>query len=152
MCKNILIILLATLLLNNCGYNPMYSKNVGKKYNIEFVSFDGDREINNSIKYNLKRYIDQNNELKFLIKTDSKYTKSSETKNLAGDAISYNLIAAVTFTVSYGENEKLFNFQESATINNLENQLDETTYETNIKRNFALLFTDRLILQLIKIK
>ena len=35
MCKNILIILLATLLLNNCGYNPMYSKNVGKKYNIE---------------------------------------------------------------------------------------------------------------------
>ena len=152
MYKNFSIILLITFFLNSCGYAPMYSKNIDKKYNIEFLNFDGDREINNSVKYYLKRYINKNDELKFFISTDSKYTKNSETKNLAGDTITFNLVATVTFTVSYGENKKIFEFAESSTINNLENQLDENVYETNIKKNFAATFSDRLILQLIKIK
>ncbi len=152
MYKNLSIILLITFFLNNCGYTPMYSKNIDKKYNIEFVNFEGDREINNSVKYYLKRYINKNDELKFFISTNSKYTKYSETKNLAGDTITFSLVATATFEVSYGENKKIFKFEESSTINNLENQLDETVYETNIKKNFAAIFSDKLILQLIKIK
>tara|TARA_B100000900_G_C20029308_1_gene493259 strand:- start:33 stop:491 length:459 start_codon:yes stop_codon:yes gene_type:complete len=152
MYKNLLFIFISFFLLSNCGYSPIYSKNIYQKLNIELVSFSGDREINNSIKYNLNRYKNQINDQNFIVKTNSEYTKKSETKNLAGDTISYNLSASVTFNVMYGDNEKVFKFNEKSTLKNIANQIDENTYETNIKRNIGELFSNRLIIQLINMK
>jgi len=152
MYKNFLVIILIPFFLYNCGYAPIYSKNVDKKLNLELLSFEGDREINNSIKNNLQRYMKKNDTSKILITTNSNYTKSTKTKNLAGDTISYNITATAFFKVSYDEVEKTFSFTEKTTINDLENKLDEATYELNIKRNFAILFSDKLIFQLIKLK
>ncbi len=151
MIKNFFIIIVTTFFLNNCGYSPMYSKNFDKKFNIELVSFDGDREINNAIKYNFKRYNNNESGLKILIITSSSYTKSSGTKDLAGDTQSYNISATVNFKVSIGEIEKVYNFNEDSIINNLDSQLDEATNEKNIKKNFGILFSDRLIFELSKI-
>ena len=151
MLKNLLIIIITTFFLSNCGYSPMYSKNFNKKFNIELVSFDGDREINNAMKYNFKRYNSNENALKILIVTSSSYTKSSGTKDLAGDTESYNISATVNFKVSFGEIEKVYNFNESSIINNLDSQLDEATNEKNIKMNFGILFSDKLIFELSKI-
>ena len=152
MYKNFLIIFFIMLLLNNCGYSPIYSKNIDQKLNIELVDFNGDREINNSIKYNLKRYDNSTNELKFIIETNSEYTKNSETKNLAGNTISYNLTATVTFNVIHGEEQKVFKFTETSTLRNIASQIDEDTYETNIKKNMGELFSNRLIMQLVNMK
>jgi len=152
MYKNLLLILISFLFLNNCGYSPIYSKNIDHKLNIELVNFEGDREINNSIKYNLKRYNIQTNEPKFFVETNSVYTKNSETKNLAGDTISYNLSASVIFNVTYGDNKKVFKFNEKSTLKNIASQIDENTYETNIKKNIGELFSNKLIMQLINMK
>ena len=152
MYKNLLLILISFLLLNNCGYSPIYSKNIDHKLNIELVNFEGDRVINNSIKYNLTRYNIRTNELKFFVKTNSEYSKSSETKNLAGDTISYDLSASVIFNVTYGDNEKVFKFNEKSTLKNIASQIDEDTYEANIKINIGELFSNRLIMQLINMK
>lgn len=140
------------LLLNNCGYSPIYSKNIDHKLNIELINFEGDREINNSIKYTLKRYGNQINEPKFIIITNSQYNKVSETKNLAGNTISYNLSASVNFKVTYENKEKIFNFTETSTLNNIASQIDENIYEKNIKKNFGELFSDKLIMQLVNMK
>ena len=152
MYKNLLLLLISFFLLNNCGYSPIYSKNIDQKLNIELVDFSGDREINNSIKFNLKRYNYQGDELKFFIETNSEYTKSTETKNLAGDTIAYNLSSSVTFTVLYGKDKKIFKFNEKSTLKNIASQIDEDIYETNIKKNFGELFSNRLIMQLIRLK
>ena len=152
MYKNLLLLLISFFLLNNCGYSPIYSKNIDQKLNIELVDFSGDREINNSIKFNLKRYNYQDNESKFFIETNSEYTKSTETKNLAGDTIAYNLSSSVTFTVLYGKDKKIFKFNEKSTLKNIASQIDEDIYETNIKKNFGELFSNRLIMQLIRLK
>ncbi len=152
MFKNLLIVFFGMLLLNNCGYSPIYSKNIDHKLNIELINFEGDREINNSIKYTLKRYGNQINEPKFLIITNSQYNKISETKNLAGNTISYSLSASVNFNVTYENKEKIFNFTETSTLNNIASQIDEDIYEKNIKKNFGELFSDRLIMQLINMK
>ncbi len=152
MYKNLLLILISFLFLNNCGYSPIYSKNIDHKLNIELVNFEGDRVINNSIKYNLTRYNTQTNELKFFVETNSEYSKSSETKNLAGDTISYNLSASVIFNVKYGDNEKVFKFNEKSTLKNIASQIDEDTYEANIKMNIGELFSNRLIMQLVNMK
>tara|TARA_A100001011_G_scaffold386838_1_gene463543 strand:+ start:1668 stop:2126 length:459 start_codon:yes stop_codon:yes gene_type:complete len=152
MFKNLLIIFFGMLLLNNCGYSPIYSKNIDHKLNIELINFEGDREINNSIKYTLKRYGNQINEPKFIIITNSQYNKVSETKNLAGNTISYNLSASVNFKVTYENKEKIFNFTETSTLNNIASQIDENIYEKNIKKNFGELFSDKLIMQLVNMK
>ena len=152
MYKNLIIILFTLLLLNNCGYSPIYSKNIDQNLIIELVNFDGDREINNSIKYNLNRYKSQINEKKFFIETNSEYTKNSETKNLAGNTTSYILSSSVTFKVTYGDNTKVFKFTEESTLKNIASQIDEDIYETNIKKNIGELFSNRLIMQLINMK
>tara|TARA_B100001063_G_C16430530_1_gene388601 strand:+ start:71 stop:529 length:459 start_codon:yes stop_codon:yes gene_type:complete len=152
MYKNLLLIFISFLLLNNCGYSPIYSKNINHNLSIELVNLSGDRDINNSIKYNLKRYDNQIGDLKFLVEINSEYAKKSETKDLAGDTISYNLSATVTFNVIYGDNKKIFKFNEKSTLKNIASQIDEDTYETNIKKNIGELIANRLILQLINMK
>ena len=152
MYKNFIAIVLIPFFLYGCGYSPIYSKNIDKKLNLELINFEGDREINNALKNNLQRYMGHNDKSKIFIKTNTRYTKSAKTKNLAGDTKSYKISSTVVFEVSYGEEEIIFSFTENTTINDIENKLDETNYETNIKRNFAALFSDNLILELIKLK
>ena len=150
MYKKIFALLFGLFFLNGCGYSPIYSKITNKELNIELTSFDGDREINKAIRYNLERYTNKNDENKILIQTSSGYVKSVGTKNLAGNVTSYNISASVNFKVTSKKINKTFQFAETSVINNQNNQLDETIYEENIKKNLAELFSNKLILQLLK--
>ena len=150
MYKKIFVLLFGLFFLNGCGYSPIYSKITNKELNIELTSFDGDREINKAIRYNLERYTNKNDENKILIQTSSGYVKSVGTKNLAGNVTSYNISASVNFKVTSKKIDKTFQFAETSVINNQNNQLDETIYEENIKQNLAELFSNKLILQLLK--
>tara|TARA_X000000368_G_scaffold400391_1_gene372217 strand:- start:149 stop:604 length:456 start_codon:yes stop_codon:yes gene_type:complete len=150
MYKKIFVLLFGLFFLNGCGYSPIYSKITNKELNIELTSFDGDREINKAIRYNLERYTNKNDENKILIQTSSGYVKSVGTKNLAGNVTSYNISASVNFKVTSEKINKTFQFTKTSVINNQDNQLDETIYEENIKKNLAELFSNKLILQLLK--
>tara|TARA_B100001564_G_C20364840_1_gene545126 strand:- start:67 stop:525 length:459 start_codon:yes stop_codon:yes gene_type:complete len=152
MYKKVFILLFTLFILNGCGYAPIYSKTTNNELNLELISFDGDREINKAIRYNLERYANKNNKNKFIIKTTSNYIKNAGTKNLAGNVTSYNIAASVNFQITSTKINKEFQFSETSAINNQNNQLDETIYEENIKKNFAELFSKKLILQLLKIK
>ena len=150
MYKKIFVLLFGLFFLNGCGYSPIYSKITNKELNIELTGFDGDREINKAIRYNLERYTNKNDENKILIQTSSGYVKSVGTKNLAGNVTSYNVSASVNFKVTSEKINKTFQFTKTSVINNQDNQLDETIYEENIKKNLAELFSNKLILQLLK--
>ena len=150
MYKKIFVLLFGLFFLNGCGYSPIYSKITNKELDIELTSFDGDREINKAIRYNLERYTNKNDENKILIQTSSGYVKSVGTKNLAGNVTSYNISASVNFKVTSKKINKTFQFAETSVINIQNNQLDETIYEENIKQNLAELFSNKLILQLLK--
>ena len=150
MYKKIFVLLFGLFFLNGCGYSPIYSKITNKELNIELTGFDGDREINKAIRYNLERYTNKNDENKILIQTSSDYVKSVGTKNLAGNVTSYNISASVNFKVTSEKINKTFQFTKTSVINNQDNQLDETIYEENIKKNLAELFSNKLILQLLK--
>tara|TARA_B100001057_G_scaffold369752_1_gene373489 strand:- start:1405 stop:1863 length:459 start_codon:yes stop_codon:yes gene_type:complete len=152
MFKNFLITILSALFLIGCGYTPMYSKNFNSDLNIKLIEFKGDREINKSLKYNLERYAKKNNNEEIKIYIESTYTKNASTKSLAGNITSYNVKAEVIFKIIYGDNEKSFKFSENSIINDQANQLDETIYEKNIKQNFAELFSNKLIIQLLKLE
>ena len=152
MYKRLLLTILSTFFLFSCGYAPMYSKNFNNNLNIQLIEFEGDREINKALKYNLERYHKKDNEEKINIFTKSEYTKSASTKNLTGNITSYNVEARVIFKVLYKNSEKTYEFSENSTVNDQENQLDETIYENNIKQNFAELFSNKLIAQLLRLE
>ena len=151
MYKNFIIIIFTVFFLNGCGYNTIYPNSKSNKLNIELLSLDGDRDINNAIKYYFKRYNNkEGNKVSIVIKSES--SKSPETKNLAGDTISYNVSSSVEFLIYYNEIEKTYKYSESIAVNELENKLDQTTLEKDIKRNFGIVFSDRLVLELTKMK
>ena len=56
MLKKILFIILSLNLLNHCDYTPVYSKQNKVNYKIVITSFSGDKDINNLIATNLKRF------------------------------------------------------------------------------------------------
>tara|TARA_Y200000002_G_scaffold333783_1_gene300385 strand:- start:281 stop:739 length:459 start_codon:yes stop_codon:yes gene_type:complete len=152
MYKKILFIIASIFFLQQCGYTPIYSKNINKDLNIELVQFTGDRQINNALKYNLERYSNQNGKAKIFITTITNYTKSAETKNLEGNITSYNATSTVVFKISYGQKESTFQFKEASTIKNKDNQLEEDSYEKSIKQNFAETIANKLILKLLQLK
>tara|TARA_Y100000768_G_scaffold238848_1_gene180806 strand:- start:280 stop:738 length:459 start_codon:yes stop_codon:yes gene_type:complete len=152
MFKKLFTIIFATIFLYSCGYTPIYSSKTKKNLNIELLNFVGDREINNSIKYNLKRHQNQNNEEKIYISVNTTYSKNVETRNLAGNVTTYNLASKINIKISYNDVTKTFQFEENASMNDQSNQLDENIYEKNIKQNFAEIFTNKLIIKLLKLK
>ena len=152
MYKKFLLLFASLFFLAECGYSPMYSKNINKDINLRLLKFDGDREINKILKYNLERYDKKNEQNKISISISSNYTKTAGTKNLAGDITSYDVTGTVVFKIHNDDINKTIQFTESTTINNQSNQLDESIYEKNIKQNFAELFTNKLIIKLLKLK
>ena len=51
----ILTIIFFSLLLNNCGYTPLYKNLSDTNFSISIVEISGDREVNNYIYYLPKR-------------------------------------------------------------------------------------------------
>ena len=60
--------LLILLILNSCGFTPMYSSNFKNDFNIEIIDFKGDSDLNNFIKQKIDK----------TIKNDEKNTKKFE--------------------------------------------------------------------------
>ena len=63
-------------------------------------------------------------------------------------ASNFELIASVIFEVSYDNNNKKFNFIENVKIENKDDSFEQRKYENNIKKNFAKLIKEKLILKL----
>lgn len=86
--KKILIIYFFTLLLQGCGYVPMYANNQIVDFYIEEIEFDdGDRDLSTYIKNNLNSYFISKGNQKYKIKTSIDYTKNTLSKNLAGETL-----------------------------------------------------------------
>ena len=82
MFKKILIIFIVSFFLYSCGYNPMYSNNKSD-INIEILETNGDQEINNYLKKNLKKYSgNQGKKISLNIITD--YSVLETSKSLTG--------------------------------------------------------------------
>ena len=147
--KKILIIYFFTLLLQGCGYVPMYANNQIVDFYIEEIEFDdGDRDLSTYIKNNLNSYFISKGNQKYKIKTSIDYTKNILSKNLAGETLEYDLIALIKFTISSEGLTKDLLIKESFKMNNFSDEFEERQYETTIKQNMARSITSKLLLQI----
>ena len=149
MIKKNFIKIIFIFLLASCGYSPMLSTMDNKILNIEVVSHEGDKEINQVLRSKFKIHRNENEEL-IKISINSSYKKKDLSKNLAGKVEDYKIKATTSFKVIRNKNEKNFSFSEEYTIENFDDDLEERNYEKKIRRNVANINYQKLMLQLYK--
>ena len=133
--------------LNNCGFTPQYAGFKGIDFSLNINKIEGDRELNNAIKSQLDRY--NNSSLKIInVNIKSKFSKDILSKDSTGKATKYNLKANVEFTLNGGDNSRTINMSEEFKIDNIEDNVEENNYIKIIKRNFAEIISEKLILNI----
>ena len=149
MIKKNFIKIIFIFLLASCGYSPMLSTMDNKILNIEVVSHEGDKEINQVLRSKFKIHRNENEEL-IKISINSSYKKKDLSKNLTGKVVDYKIETTTSFIVSRNKNEKNFSFSEEYTIKNFDDDFEERNYEKKIRRNVANINYQKLMLQLYK--
>lgn len=144
--KKILIIYLFSLLLQSCGYVPMYANNQNVDFYIEEIRFDdGDRDLSTYLKNNLNSYFVIKGNKKYKIDTSIDYTKNSVSKNSKGDTVEYELIAIVRFIITSEDFSKELVIKENLKMNNFSDEFEEIQYEKTIKQNMARSISSKLL-------
>jgi predicted transcriptional regulator len=153
MYKKSIILTVLLVLLNSCGYTPLYLGS-SLKISIEIIKQDGDRDINNLIISNLKRFSNKSEITKknYEIIINSLYSKKIIAKDATGKSTDYKLNIVVNFTVKSDEKTKILNFKETFNMKGLDNNFEEKEYEKVIQKNMVNTIIQKLITQLNTIK
>ena len=146
--KKFFILILLTFVYS-CGYTSIY-KDRQENLSINILNMKGDFEINNYIKNNLKISSKKNSLNIHDLSFETKYKKIILAKDATGEATDYNLEMSVKFIIA-SENNKEIVYKENFKIKKNDDNLEQSNYEKDIKRNFSEIVQDKLILDLIKL-
>jgi len=152
MLKKIFFIFLSFILVNNCDYKPVYSKQNKANYKIVITGSSGDKYINNLISTNLKRTSKEKSDQIINIIFDTKYTKNILAKNSAGSITDYQTDVVTTFVIKKDDDSENFSVNEKFNFKRMTDKYEEKNYEQNIKKNLANSISQKLILRLAVIK
>ncbi len=144
-----IILLFLIITLSSCGYTSVY-KYQNQDLNIVVKKMEGDFEINNFIKNDLKISSNKNSENIFDVSLKSEYEKIVLVKDSAGKATDYSLNLTIKFLIISKENQEIV-FKENFKIKNNDEKFEMSNYEKEIKRNFSKAVKDKLFINLLKI-
>ena len=143
------IILISFLLfICSCGYNSVYKNQKSKDFQINIIQMQGDREINNLIKNQLKFYSNKKSENIYNISIDSNYQKIIVSKNSAGVATDYRLLVNTKISINLDDQINDFNFSENINMKSNSNSFEQNNYEKSVKYNFASSIREKFIIKI----
>ena len=142
--KNIAI-LTFVLFLSHCGYSSIYKNQQSLDFQFNIIKTEGDYEMNNLIKNEIKLYTNTDSQKIYNIKINTDYKKEVLTKNSSGVITDYNLSVVSIFSINLKNKNKTFKFEENINIKSQTDTFEQNTYEKNIKRNFASSSRGKLI-------
>jgi hypothetical protein len=149
MMKKISLIFLILLFFQNCGYNPIYSKNQNVDFYIESITFnDGDDDLAEHIKFNLNKYLNQKDGKKYKINTSIEYKKIEINKNSLGEAEEYDLSSNIIFKIEGDNLSEIIKIKESFKMDNFNDEFEEREYEQIVKKSMARSIVSKLLIQL----
>ena len=143
MIKKSISLIFLIFFLTNCGFTPVYLKNTNINYSIEQVDYTGDRELNNFLKSNLKKYKNEKIDKKIFIEVNSIYKKNILTKDSTGKITSYDWEAVIIFLVQPLNIE--IQVIEKKIMNSMDDKFEETRQERIIKQSFVSSISNKLI-------
>ena len=138
MIKKISLLILTLIILNNCGYTPIYSK---KNYNFEIKNIEmlGETTINKLLSNKLKVYKNNpeaKNSLSLIINSQS--FKTTITKDKKGNPTQFSMSINVDVKVIDDSNNQIeTTFSENSTYDNSDNKFDLRKYEDNLVKNMS---------------
>lgn len=148
--KNKLIILIF-ILIGGCGYQPLLTSNKMGDFYIKNINFTGDKELNNFLKINLKKYSENTVGEKIQVDVNTEYYKNEISKNASGSVEKFEITAkAVFFVTDQNSQKNKIIINESFTMDRQDDLNSEIRYERIIKQNFASSISNKLIIKLIK--
>lgn len=146
------LFLIWLIFLSNCGFAPMYKGMTNLKFNISVVELKGNRDINNLINSNLKRYSNVEGAKLFEIKISTIYSKDSIAKNSTGKTTDFRMKVASTFEINQGELLKTITINEAVDYKAIDSSFDQLRYEETIKQNITNITIQKLISQLTRLQ
>jgi len=144
--KNITLLFLI-FILTNCGFSPIYQKNIDVDFSIQNINYEGDRDLNNFLRTNLNQYKNEKKDNKIIIEVNSSYNKIILTKDSSGKITNYQLEAKVVFLIN--SNNQRFTFTEKKIMASIDDKFEEASYERSVKQSFASSMSSKLISKII---
>ena len=145
--KNIILICFV-FFLSSCGYISIYKNQKSQNFQINIHEMTGDNEFNNLLKNELKLYSNTNSNKKYDISLNSEYQKIIVSKNSSGVATDYKILVNTIINIKLNNKTHDFKFNESINIKNNSNSIEQNKYERNIKKNFASLIRESLLIKM----
>ena len=149
MMKNKIFFLTIFIFLTQCGYQTIYS-NKNSNYNIVEIKIINDQNIGRQIKNRLSVLSNANkNSDNYYLEIDSKFEKTTASKDKQGNPNTFNIIVSVRLTLSNNKNIKETKvFSESISYDNSENKFSLKRYENSLKENLTDRIVDNLLIYL----
>ena len=138
--------IILSFFIYSCGFTPQYAGLKNLEFDLIIDNLSGDRDFNNEIKSQIKKYDRGRDEVeKLKVSYNSKYEKITLSKNTKGEATKYNLKVNVIFNVNSENYFKKIVFNDEFRIDKIDDTIEENNYIKIVKRNFARRAIEKLI-------
>ena len=145
--RKIIIIVIASFILNNCGYTPIYSSKE-KNFYIEKISQKNTNKLNSKIANNLKIFSNENSKNIIEIEIDSLKKIETTQKNDKGDPSKFQMIIVLNMNITSENYNKIKSFSSKFNYNNDENKFSLKQYEKEIEDNLISKIVEKTVIYL----
>ena len=149
MMRNKIFFLVIFMFLAQCGYQTVYS-NKNSNFSISDVKILNDQNIGRQIKNRLDVLSNATkNSDNYYLEIDSKFEKTTASKDKQGNPDTFNLIVNVKVTLTNNKNFKETKiFSEGINYDNSDNKFSLRKYENSLKENLTDKIIDNLLIYL----
>tara|TARA_B100001758_G_scaffold9742_1_gene7316 strand:+ start:27 stop:476 length:450 start_codon:yes stop_codon:yes gene_type:complete len=145
--RKIIIIVIASFILNNCGYTPIYSSKE-KNFYIEKISQKNTSKLNSKIANNLKIFSNENSENIIEIEINSVKKIETTQKDNKGDPSRFQMTIVLNIN-TIGENyNKTQSFSSSFNYSNNEDKFSLKQYEKEIENTLINKIVEKSVIYL----
>ena len=145
--RKIIIIVIASFVLNNCGYTPIYSSKE-KNFYIEKISQKNASKLNSKIANNLKIFSNENS--KNIIQIEINSVKKIETtqKNNKGDPSRFQMTIVLNINIISENYNKTKTFSSDFNYSNDSNKFSLKQYEKEIENTLINKIVEKSVIYL----
>ena len=138
MIKKIIIPFILVLVLNSCGYSPIYSTKY-QDFKIDNLDFKGERKINEILRKRLVSYTKiASAEKVYDVTINSSLEKNIDSKDKKGNPAQFSLRINIDLIIVDKFDKTLqINFNEKKSYNNKEKKFELKRYESILIRNMS---------------
>ena len=145
--RKIIIIVLASFILNNCGYTPIYSSKE-KNFYIEKISQKNTSKLNSKIANNLKIFSNENSENIIEIEINSVKKIETTQKDNKGDPSRFQMTIVLNINTISGKYNKTKSFSSNFNYSNDSNKFSLKQYEKEIENTLINKIVEKSVIYL----